>query len=420
MHQVSVFRTVSLERLASPEQLDQLLRVTDVRGWVVLVAIGVVLLTALGWGVVGSIPETVSGVGMLIRSGGVFEVVPIASGRVTDLAVNVGDVVSEGQVVARMEQPDLANRLQQAKAQLANLRVEHAQVVANGARDLALQFAALAQQRANVAQSITTAEQSATWYRDKIAIQERLVREGLLIRQTLLNTHGQLDDSEQKISEGNGQLAQIAVHELQLHTQRQDALRASQSRVDEQARLVAQLEDELKTKTEIVAPFTGRILEVMAEEGSIVAAGQPILSLDLTGRTVKDLVAVIYVPSIDGKRIRVGMPILIAPSTVKQEEYGMMLGRVTYVSDFPATSRGMLRVLKNDRLVAGLSGSDAPYEIHADLVLDPATASRYQWSSSKGPPLQIESGTLATARITVAAKRPLELVVPLVRRYTGI
>jgi HlyD family secretion protein len=162
------------------------------------------------------------------------------------------------------------------------------------------------------------------------------------------------------------------------------------------------------------------VLEVMTEQGDMVASGEPILSLDLTGRSVKNLVAVLYIPSIEGKRVRVGMPVQIAPSTVKQEEYGMMLGRVTYVSDFPATTKGMGRVLKNDQLVNVLSGSGAPYEVHADLMVAPETVSRYKWSSSNGPPLVIRSGTLATASIEVRAERPIGMVIPLFRKYTGI
>jgi HlyD family secretion protein len=124
------------------------------------------------------------------------------------------------------------------------------------------------------------------------------------------------------------------------------------------------------------------------------------------GRTVKDLEAVIYVPSSTASRSRSACRRLIAPRTVKQEEFGMMLGRVTYVSDFPATSRGMRRVLKNDKLITGLAGSDAPYEVHADLLVDASTASKYKWSSSQGPPLRIQSGTLAVAHVTVASRRP--------------
>ena len=97
-----------------------------------------------------------------------------------------------------------------------------------------------------------------------------------------------------------------------------------------------------------------------------------------------------------------------------------MVGRVTYVSDYPSTSRGMLRVLKNDKLLASLVGTDSPYEVHADLAVDEHTFSGYRWSSSQGPPLKIQSGTRAAAYITVASRRPIEMVIPLLREYTGL
>ena len=80
----------------------------------------------------------------------------------------------------------------------------------------------------------------------------------------------------------------------------------------------------------------------------------------------------------------------------------------------------MQRVLKNDKLVAGLAGGDAPYEVHADLVIDAGTPSRYKWSSSRGPPLTIQSGTLIGAQITVASRRPAEMVLPWLRRQVGL
>jgi HlyD family secretion protein len=70
--------------------------------------------------------------------------------------------------------------------------------------------------------------------------------------------------------------------------------------------------------------------------------------------------------------------------------------------------------------VSELSGQDAPYEVHADLIVDPMTTSHYKWTSANGPPLRIQSGTLATANITVATHRPIEMVLPLLRKATGL
>ncbi|HEX8363287.1 MAG TPA: hypothetical protein VF613_24420, partial [Longimicrobium sp.] len=95
-----IFRKVALDRLSSPEQLDQVMRVTRPGGWIALAAIGALLLTALVWGIAGTISDKVSGQGILVKSGGVLEVVATTPGRVTDVSVSPGDEVTAGQVVA--------------------------------------------------------------------------------------------------------------------------------------------------------------------------------------------------------------------------------------------------------------------------------------------------------------------------------
>ena len=59
-------------------------------------------------------------------------------------------------------------------------------------------------------------------------------------------------------------------------------------------------------------------------------------------------------------------------------------------------------------------------EVYATLKLDPSTTSGYQWSSSKGPPLKVVSGTLAASEIVVGTQRPISIVIPFLRKQTGI
>ncbi|HXT17152.1 MAG TPA: NHLP bacteriocin system secretion protein [Gemmatimonadaceae bacterium] len=416
----AIFRKVSLDRLASPEQLDQLMRVTDLRGWVALAATGVVLATALAWGVAGRIPENVSGTGMLVKSGGIFQVTPSAGGRVVDVAVDVGDDVAEGQVVARVAQPELDDRIRSAKAELENLHAEHAKLVQFTARDAVLQQAYIDQQRTSIEQSKAAAEQSLGWLQERINSQEQLVQQGLLTRSTLVGTRQQYDQLREKIADAAGQLTQLKAKSLGIRNDHDDRLRQSEAQIDQRSNELAELERQRRTGTDVIAPYGGRVLEIMTDRGNLVSAGEPIMSINLGGRAVQELEAVIFIPSVQGKRIRPGMTIQVAPTTVKQEEFGLMVGKVTYVSDFPATARGMQRVLKNDKLAGALAGSDAPYELHAELVPDPNTTSRYKWTSSKGPPIRIQSGTLATGNVEVASRRPIEMVLPLLRRATGL
>jgi HlyD family secretion protein len=416
----TIFRKVSLDRLSSPEQLDQLIQVTNPRGWIALTAFGALLSAAFAWGVLGSIADKVGGQGILIRTGGVLEVTALTSGQVVDVAFRVGDMVQDGQVIARVAQPELIRQTQAAKVAVAEATAEYTRVRQFAERDLSLRSAGLAQREAALAEAIRAGRERMRWLDERLTGQEQLVGQGLVTRQSLLNTRGEMEGVRERVRTSEGELQRLSVERLALRNQLEKELEASRSAMEQKKRLLAEAEAELESSSRITSPYTGRVLEVMSEQGSVVNRGEPILTLDLSGKQIKDLEAVIYVPAMQGKKIRPGMEIQITPATVRKEDYGMMLGRVTYVSDFPATTRGMSRVLKNDQLVSALSGGGAPYEVRADLLPDPTTVSRYRWSSSKGPPSEVRSGTLADAAITVQSKRPIALVLPLLRRASGL
>ena len=62
MEQASVYRKVSMERIASPEQLNVYLRVTNHSVWIVLTAVAVLLAGTLIWACFTYIGSSVSGV----------------------------------------------------------------------------------------------------------------------------------------------------------------------------------------------------------------------------------------------------------------------------------------------------------------------------------------------------------------------
>ncbi|MFN3414569.1 MAG: NHLP bacteriocin system secretion protein, partial [Thermoanaerobaculum sp.] len=70
----NLFRKKALERLSSPERLDELMQVTSPVGWLALGGLGFAILAAIVWGIIGSIAVKVDGKGILMRGGSVFEV----------------------------------------------------------------------------------------------------------------------------------------------------------------------------------------------------------------------------------------------------------------------------------------------------------------------------------------------------------
>ena len=111
----NIFRRAALEKLSSPEQLDQMIRVTGPLGWLALVAVAMVLIAVVTWSLVGSISTTVSGSGVILRHGGYRVVATAHPGKLVGFRAAVGDIVTENQAVASIRQflPDQLPYLEQ-------------------------------------------------------------------------------------------------------------------------------------------------------------------------------------------------------------------------------------------------------------------------------------------------------------------
>jgi biotin carboxyl carrier protein len=166
----------------------------------------------------------------------------------------------------------------------------------------------------------------------------------------------------------------------------------------------------------LVSTYSGRVLEVFVQEGSVVDKGTVLVTLEPPGDRLQ---ALLYIPVGDGQKVRPGMRVDIAPSTAKKSEFGYLVGTVTRVERFPASHKAMMRILENEELVKNLTRGSPCLQIAADLVPDPGTVSGYRWSSSKGPPALLYSGTPCRALVTVREQAPVRLVVPALRDLMG-
>lgn len=419
MKNSDVFRKVSIERLSSPEQLDQLLQVVGPRSWMALGGFGLIILALVTWGVTGIVPTKVAGSGVLIRTGGVSNVVAVGSGRVVDIAIQPGEIFEAGQVVARIQLPDLEKQLRIAEARLEELKAQRDQEESLASAEARLRLTHLRKRRIAVQQRIEASREHVDWLQEKLVARQELVAEGLVTRQHLIDTRQQLRAAEQDIEQGQAELQQIEIERQTLSSEEKRRTTTRTFEINQQQRVVHQLRDEIRRKTRVISPNKGRAIELQVEPEELIAEGESILSFSRIGRDVKNLEAAVYVTARDGKKVSPGMTIQISPATVEPEKYGRMIGVVTYVSDYPATVDGMMQLLENEQLVGALSVDGAPYEVHADILPALDTESGYRWTSSKGPPTEIQTGTICDAEITVSTRRPVELVLPVFRQTTG-
>jgi hypothetical protein len=75
-------RKIALERLSTPEELDQLLQITTWRSWLLLIAVSSLVVAAIAWGLFSIITVTVPGQGVLTKiAGGSWQAIVFVSPR---------------------------------------------------------------------------------------------------------------------------------------------------------------------------------------------------------------------------------------------------------------------------------------------------------------------------------------------------
>ena len=412
-----LFRKVAQDRLSSPEQLDQLMRITSPAGWVALLALGLLLVCAVLWGIWGSIPTKLSGSGILMKRGGVFTISARGSGTVLAIHFNEGDTVKAGQVVVVIGQPGIRDKIITAQDRISELKTQYDEQCAFGKRDIALEDRSIAEQRTALVQTNKGLNDQVKLLKERLKDQERLVKLGLITSMKALNTKIEIDNRTEKIRQNNNQMKLLSIQRLQTQNRIQENLLKLKGQVQSAEDELQGLQDTLQKDSRAISVYTGAIISRDVELGDVVQTGARLMTLEMTGRHSRFLEAILYFPATQGKRIMQGMTAHVSPSTVKRDQYGSIIGLVTFVSAFPASPQAMKQTLQNEEMVRGLSKKGAPIEVRVALAPDLQTFSSYLWTSSNGPPVSIHAGTLCTGSAIVRRQPPIQLVIPLMKKY---
>jgi HlyD family secretion protein len=412
------FRRVALQRAASPEQLDHLVGITRPSDWILTFVVCLALAAALTWSVVGRIPTRAAGEGIFISSGGrVVDAVSAATGRLSSMEVAVGDHVSQGQPIAEIVQTDIEQRHANAVEVFHERQREHTDLVAKIASELAAKGQNFARLEAAFDQVVKATTQRIDYLTTDVKTLEDLLAKGYTTRRAVEERRRELTDAQQRKEDTQNEILKLRTQKTDLETQRDHDKQQSEFALNDARRQMDNAAGMLSQNTKVVSPIEGRVLEIKVSAGSVLSVGTPVVAIDSEGAKLE---ALIYVPAERGKTIRPGMQVRLEPSTVKREEFGTLIGTIMSVSDFPMTPQGIAAVLHNDSLVTRFTRDGAPYAATVSLEQDDTTTSGYRWAVGKGPPLHLSSGTLTRAEITTRQQRPLDLVIPLIKHFTGI
>jgi HlyD family secretion protein len=229
-------------------------------------------------------------------------------GRVKERLVDEGERVQPGQVVARLEDDDLAAEVAVRRARMEAARQALAELEA-GSRAEELQQAA-----ANVAR----AQAEATRLADDLRRQQSLFEGGVISRQTFDAARAAADASRSQLQEAQ------AAQRLVRNGPRREQISQARARLQEARESLADAETHLGYAV-LTSPLAGVVMSRNIEKGEQVSAGTAVVTVGDFGDTWLRA----YIAETDLGRVKVGQRVEVTTDSDHDKRFE---GRVTFIS----------------------------------------------------------------------------------------
>lgn len=359
-----------------PSAFSKTTRVLPRRVWIVLYVLGFVILIAIGVGVFGTIPIRVQGTGMLLSTGGIVQVTTGVQGKVGQVKVKTDDPVRPGDIVCTLDLSTVRVDLETEQKKLGQLKM-------NKALNDPIELQQMQELRVSIRSQERIVTDTERRWNNRLATNDDVLREKdklSQLRQRLESLENSVATRDKEILESDGKV-KLLLKQLQ--------------------------------SGDIRSPVEGRIIEISTQNGDVLQPGKSIVRIERPG----DLVAVLFVPAADGKKVRAEKEyeVQIVPDDLKQ--WGYIRGTVRSVSRFPASPERLKFIFGNDQVVKDfLKQCSSSMEIRVGLKKDAGTMSGVVWVPPPGYTQRLKSQTKCTGRITVERKIPISYVLPIGRK----
>lgn len=157
---------------------------------------------------------------------------------------------------------------------------------------------------------------------------------------------------------------------------------------------------------EVCSDQAGTVADVVVKKDDTFTPGKDVIRVSPSVSTSQ--IVVCYVPLANAKKLERGMTVNVTLDSKDSNSYGHMVARIINIDSYATPAAGMSSVLgSNNNLEAAFNQDGAVIAVACELLPDATTSSGYYWSNSKGAVVNVENGSLVTAKFVTDEVRPI-------------
>jgi HlyD family secretion protein len=375
-------------------------------------------LLLLGWSVFGSLPSEVTGTGMVVRGKRLIAVEARVPGTVVASKAEVNQQVKKTDILMSIDSSQ-----QQIQLQGATKQLETGIPLAKESQ----QSGAIAE--ANALSALRIAEsrlknQGPNLQRRRSELEVLMKQANRLYSQRLINATD-LADLGQTLGQVTSQLESLtdAVNAQSLEYQQVKQQNAGNRFQLQQQNLgtaasAAGVNEIINQSKAISPPVNGELASIGKEVGDYANQGDVLFTLMPRDGSLR---AILLVSSENANRVKVGNQVLISPNESPPTRFGYIKGIVTAISNAPATQAELIKSFGSPETAQSFAntfgqqaGIELPYLVLVSIQQNKAGLPI--WTLGKQPPWGFRAGGVASARIITSRIRPIQLLIPSLRK----
>jgi HlyD family secretion protein len=413
-----MFRDRAVDSVAAADRINQVAPIVSARLWLLVLGGSVLCAALLGWSVLGRVPLTVRGTGILIEGTMVVAAESPADGRIAEVRVKPGDIVAQGDVIAVIANPALEAQRADAEAAVGRLKEQHLAMLRAEEGAMQAAEASLAVREDEARRRVELAQAAFAEYGRSVEGKRGLVAQGLLPESDLLSTVNVQLEIGRSLSEARSDVQRIAAERAELAMRHAQERQRRENAIADAGARVRHATALLDAERHVPAPRPGRVVQAMRAPGDLVRRGTPVAVVSDAGDGLMRCYA--FFPLADGKRARAGMRARVEPSVADRERFGVIRGSVREVEPVVGTRDSLARIINSPEVAADIErryGGIVSGVI--DLDLDPSTPTGLRWTGGTGYPQPLSAGTLCDVDVVTEEVAPITLFIPWLRNAFG-